>query len=478
MNAVTRKVLVIDDEPAIRDSLRLLLKAHFDVTTAEDGEKGLAAATESLPDLILLDVNMPVLDGMGTLKALREKNITAPVIMLTGAATVQLAVEAMKFGAADFLNKPFDIAALTTLIFSLLEKNSETTTSEKATNSSTETSPSLLSPVSTPPSVIGDRTIVGKSKLITEMLKTIDQVAVKDSTVLITGESGTGKELIAKRLHEKSRRSAKPFIALNCAAIPETLIESELFGHEKGSFTGAHETRLGQCELADGGTLFLDEIGELSLAMQVKFLRFLQEREFQRVGRSKPIAVDVRIICATNRNLEQMVEEKKFRQDLFYRINVIGLGSPSLKERYEDIPVLIEHFQDKLAKQYDNRRLTFSQEAIDELTSYQWSGNIRELENLVESLMALSPTDTILPEHLPAKIFERSANTSSSQSAFVGSLKFDDAERQFESEMILKALKRTNFVQTRAAELLGISRRILKYKMDKLGITEKLEELN
>lgn len=459
-----KKVLIVDDEPAIRDSLRLLLKANFDVETADDGEQALATVDSTEPDLILLDVHLPSIDGIDVLKAIRQRGLMMPVVMLTGAGTVQTAVEAMKVGAADFLNKPFDITALTELIFKLLDK--EPSSVQTPSRASSEPQQSKEDPV-----------IVGRSRLIEDVLKTIDQVAPKDTTVLVTGESGTGKELIARRLHEKSRRHGKPFIAINCAAIPETLIESELFGHEKGAFTNAYETRVGQIELADGGTLFLDEIGELGLAMQVKLLRFLQEREFVRVGRSKPISVDVRIICATNRQLEQMVQEKKFRQDLYYRINVIGIHAPALRERYEDIPLLLEHFQKKFATAYDGRSLQFTKEALDELTSYQWSGNIRELENFVESMLALAPADEIAPKDLPAKIFERVAAGGAHGSPFIGSLKFDDAERQFESEMIIKALKRTNFVQTRAAELLGISRRILKYKMDKLGITDKLESL-
>lgn len=465
MTESKKKILIVDDEPSIRDSLKLLLKSSFDVSAVEDGDIAITETETFQPDLVLLDVHMPRKDGIETLKALREKNLNLPIVMLTGANTVRTAVEAMKFGAYDYINKPFEIDQLTDLILSILDTSKSQMQSAGASKRS-------RSGASLPEADFGS--LVGRSAAMNDIYSKVKQVAERDTTVLITGESGTGKELIARRIHELSKRASGPFIPVNCAAIPETLIESELFGHEKGAFTSAIETRIGQCEMANGGTLFLDEIGELSLAMQVKLLRFLQEQEFYRVGRSKPIQVDVRIVTATNRNLEEMVKEKRFRQDLFYRINVIGVTLPPLRERYEDIEMLVEHFVRKYADTYDGRTLTFTPEAMGQLVAYDWPGNVRELENVIESLLALAPQDTITAEVLPKKISERSESSSKETKIFEGSLKFDEAERLFETDMIIKALKRTNFIQTRAAELLGISRRILKYKMDKLGITEQI----
>lgn len=458
-----KRILVVDDEPNIRESLQLLLKTNFDVAVAENGERALELVEQGAPDLILLDVLMPKLDGLSTLKALRERRIKTPVIMLTATSTVRTAVDAMKFGAADYLSKPFDVESLTSLIVSTLDADPGAIVPNRAKLAAAN--------------MVGDcGPLVGRCPAMTDVFQCITQIASKDATVLITGESGTGKELIAKRLHDLSSRKDGPFVAINCAAIPETLIESELFGHEKGAFTHAVEKRLGHFELADGGTLFLDEIGELSLPVQVKMLRFLQEQEFYRVGRSKPIRVNVRIITATNKNLEELIREKRFRQDLFYRINVINLKIPPLRDRYEDIPVLVEHFIKKFESAYGGKKLSFSDEAMRLLVEYDWPGNVRELENVVESIFVLSQQDLIGVEDLPRKLKQKADEGFSLRtSTAAGEVKFEEAERQFETDMILKALRKTNFVQTRAAELLGISRRILKYKMDKLGISDMPE---
>lgn len=457
-----KKVLIVDDEPAIRDSLRLLLSEEFDVSLAADGEVALSLLSDVSPDIVLLDVMMPKLDGIETLKKLRSQIGMTPVIMLSAVTTVRTAVQAMKFGAVDFISKPFEIAEIIKLIHTTLD------TSEIRTQ--------VLSEEKSMPRIEADfGPMVGKSEAMTHLFEKINQVAVRDTTVLITGESGTGKELIARRIHDISNRHSGPFIAINCAAIPETLIESELFGHEKGAFTHAVEKRLGHFELADGGTLFLDEIGELSLGVQVKMLRFLQEQEFYRVGRSKPIKVNVRIVAATNRNLEDLVREKKFREDLFYRVNVINLHVPPLRDRFDDVQNLIEFFLKRLQLVYKGKEIRIDDEAMAQLVSYEWPGNVRELENVVESLLALNSKPEIAFADLPAKIRERSVPVSAVSST--GPLAFEEAEKKFEADMILKALKRANFVQTRAAELLGISRRILKYKMDKLGINEKGENV-
>jgi two-component system response regulator AtoC len=463
MEGMRRKVLIVDDETGIRDSLRLLLQRTFEVSTAENGAEALKRVAADPPDLILLDLIMPELGGIETLKQLREERVQTPVIMLTGTTEVKSAVQAMKLGAIDYVNKPFDVEELTSIIIQSLEQGGS---SAQNLGGASEREPIIEADCGP---------MVGKSPLMRELFTRLGQIAARDTTVLISGESGTGKELVARQIHLQSKRSQGPFVAINCAAIPETLIESELFGHEKGAFTHAIERRIGHCELANGGTLFLDEIGELSPAVQVKLLRFLQEHEFFRIGRAKPIQVDVRIVTATNRNLEQLVESGKFRQDLLYRINVITLPLPALRDRFEDVPALIEHFSKKFAGRYGNRTLQFQPDALDTLRQYEWPGNVRELENVVESLLALSPTDTITDDDLPRKISVRTSSESTKSRVIDGGLKFEDAERLFEREMILKALRKTNNIQTRAAELLGISRRILKYKMDKLGITEELE---
>ena len=470
-----KKVLIVDDEPSIRDSLSLLLKSSFEVEASPDGKHALEQMDRFSPDLVLLDVMMPELDGIETLRQMRDRGIEVPVLMLTAVSTVKTAVQAMKFGATDYLSKPFDVTELTSLIVQTLDRSREVV-AEQENVSQAESSATIAGLAEAVPGDFG--CMVGRAPLIVGVFNKIEQVAAHDSSVLITGESGTGKELVAKELHERSPRAKGPFIAINCAAIPETLIEAELFGHEKGSFTHAFDRRVGQFELADNGTLFLDEIGELSLAMQVKLLRFLQAREFQRIGRPKPIKVNVRVITATNRNLEQMVKEGKFREDLFYRINVIGIEMPALRDRYEDIPCLIEHFSKKFAVAYGQRQLTFTPEAMSAMIEYGWPGNVRELENSIESLLALAPQDSVRKDDLPAKITRSKSESLPRETQIIsvpGVINFEEAERKFETEIILKALKKTNYVQTRAAELLGISRRILKYKMDKLGIIETPE---
>lgn len=466
MMEARKRVLIVDDEQGIRDSLRLLLKSNFDVHTAEDGQQALALIDDVNPDLILLDVLMPNLDGIATLKQLRERSVNIPVIMLTATNTVKTAVQAMKWGAVDYLSKPFEVEELTNLIVGTLSDREADQQKEAAKSEQASSEPSAdFGPM------------VGRSPVMLDLFQRISQVAERDTTVLITGESGTGKELVAKQIHNLSPRKNGPFIAINCAAIPETLIESELFGHERGAFTHAIERRIGHCELADGGTLFLDEIGELSLPVQVKMLRFLQEQEFYRVGRSKPIKVNVRIIAATNKNLEELIKQKTFRQDLFYRINVIGIGLPPLRDRYEDIPALIEHFTSSCSPMYGDKKIKLSPEAMELLVQYDWPGNVRELENVVESLMALCTKEDIEASDLPRKVRAKAHSAEPGRSAALmdEGLSFEEAEKRFETEMIVKALRKTNYVQTRAAELLGISRRILKYKMDKLGISDRPE---
>lgn len=466
-----RKILIVDDEPSICQSLSLILRANFDVSSAADGEEALGMCELELPDLILLDMKIPKMDGVEVMRRLKERASNVPIIVLTGGSTVKNIVHAIKNGAHDFINKPFDIEELKASISVILDGPSQVVEDEK------EPVPGPSRRASNIAADFGP--MVGRSSSMAAVFAMVEQVARRESTVLISGESGTGKELIARQLHERSPRRNGPFVAINCAAIPESLIESELFGHEKGAFTHAIERRLGQFELADRGTLFLDEIGELSLAVQVKLLRFLQEQEFYRVGRAKPIQINVRVITATNKHLEELIKAKTFRQDLFYRINVINIALPPLRDRVDDILGLTAHFIEKLSRAYGGRILTFSEEARVGLSSYAWPGNVRELENVVESLLALCPQDHVELAHLPIRLRNRSTDEVPTLTGGAApSLGFEEAERLFETEMILRALKRANFVQTRAAEMLGITRRILKYKMDKLRITDKGEVLN
>jgi two-component system, NtrC family, response regulator AtoC len=457
MSALRRRtILVVDDEPAIASSLRLLLQSHFDVLVAGTAADTFELVAKHPIDAMLLDVGLPDADGVEVLQQLRASNYSAPVIMLTGDNSAGTAVEAMKRGASDYVSKPFNIDALTNTLWRLFEDCAEVSVREvKRSETSAPTS------------------LIGSSPVMLALGEQIKKIASHQTTVLVTGESGTGKELVAREIHRLSSRSKQPFIAINCGAIPESLVESELFGHEKGSFTHAVETRLGYFEQADGGTIFLDEIGELTLAVQVKLLRFLQEQEFFRVGRSKPIKVDVRVIAATNRDLEEMVAAKQFRQDLFYRVHVVNLETPRLADRMGDIPKLLKHFQEQFAKRYGNRTLEFSTEALSAIESYGWPGNVRELENLTEQLLALAPDDVVNLVDLPPAIARSQQDMNVIKEVFQGSLNYQDAERRFETEIIVKALEKTNYVQTKAAELLGISRRILKYKMDKLGIAER-----
>jgi transcriptional regulator with GAF, ATPase, and Fis domain len=317
--------------------------------------------------------------------------------------------------------------------------------------------------------------MIGKGKGMREIFSLIKQIAPSKSTVLVMGESGTGKELVSRAIHYQSPRKDGPFVTINCAAIPETLIESELFGHERGAFTNAIERKLGRCEVAHQGTLFLDEIGELSLGTQAKILRFLEEKEFTRVGSSKTIKVDVRLITATNKDLTQQIKKGEFREDLFYRINVVPIVIPPLRERKEDIPLLVEYFIKKFNEENNKKVKGVSPEALDWMVRYEWPGNVRELENLLERMVALTPHEYILPSELPFSFLNAPKMHGLKESILKGKVSLLEAEEEFEKDLISDALNRANHVQSHAAELLGISRRILKYKMDKLGI-EQVEQ--
>ncbi|MDD2942626.1 MAG: sigma-54 dependent transcriptional regulator [bacterium] len=466
------KILVVDDDVSVRESLRLILERQYDVRVAEDAEEALkiifSPLGEFFPGLVVLDLMMPGVDGLACLEKIRGKFPEMPVIMMTASSAVQSAVKAMKLGAVDYLSKPYDVDELLSLIEETLSSGSVGRVAPAEVRIK-DISRSNLPPIE------GDfGCLVGRSGPMQELYARIDQIARHNTTVLITGDSGTGKELVARELHNRSPRHGKPFVALNCAAIPESLIESELFGHEKGAFTHALERRIGHFEQADGGTLFLDEIGELSLPVQVKMLRFLQEQEFHRVGRSKTISVDVRVIAATNRNLEECIRRGTFREDLYYRINVIALEMPTLAERRDDVPLLVEKFMHRLSPVYGGRKVTVAPEVMVLLSKYQWPGNVRELENVTESLLALTSADEIAVSDLPMRLRQGEVAASSpTETILAGNMNFEEAEKAFETEIILGALEKAGYVQTKAADILGISRRILKYKMDKLGIVDR-----
>jgi DNA-binding NtrC family response regulator len=451
-----KSILIVDDEVGARESIRMILKNDYEVFLAKNAEEAFFQIKEHSPDVILLDIILPDLDGLKVLEKIKQKEADSIVIMITATRTVKTAVEAMKLGAYDYVTKPFDADELGLIISralssQALEKEVKYLREEMDKN-------------------FGFENIIGKSKTIEDIFNVVRQIADSKSTVLIMGESGTGKELISRAIHYSSNRRNYPFITINCAAIPETLIESELFGHEKGAFTNAIEKKLGRFEIAHQGTLFLDEIGELSLATQAKILRFLEEKEFTRVGGSKTIKVDVRLITATNKDLPQLLKKGSFREDLYYRINVVPIVIPPLRERKEDIPLLLDHFIMKFNKENGKNVKGLSKEALELVLNYEWPGNVRELENLMERLIALTQKELIQADELPFSLVNGSKINGLREYILNGKVSFLKAEEEFERGIILDALKRTNYVQSHAAEMLGISRRILKYKMDKLGI--------
>ncbi len=448
-----RKILIVDDELSVRDSFRMIFKKEYLVVMAGNAAEASEKIQKEEPDLIFLDIVMPEKDGMEMLKEVRQNQPLTPVVMLTATKTVKTAVEAMKLGAYDYITKPFDVEELRLVAQKALESHDLKIANRRLQEEVEER--------------YRFDNIIGKSKEMREIYSTIRQIAEKNSTVLIHGESGTGKELVARAIHYNSLRKDKPFIAVNCAAIPETLIESELFGHEKGAFTDAQSRRIGHFEMAHQGTLFLDEVSELSLPTQAKILRSLQEREFVRVGGTKTISVDVRLVSATNKNLEELMARGNFRSDLYYRINVVPMTIPPLRKRKEDILLLTKHFLDKHA---GPEKKKISPEAMDILVAYDWPGNVRELENIIERIVVLTNVDTLGPHDLPPTLKNNSRVELIKHEVLEGRISFEDAERDFEKDIILEALKKSNYVQTKAADLLGISRRILKYKMDKYGI--------
>jgi len=447
------RILVVDDEPGVQESLRMLLKSEGDVTIAGDVDAALREVTLATPDLVLLDLVMPGRSGLELLAELSDRGVRAPVIVLTATNTVNAAVEAMKRGAADFITKPFELDALRIKVRRLIEKRELEEEVER-----------LRDEVEDRQQLGG---MVGRSDIMRTIFRTIERIAKAEATVLISGESGTGKELVARAIHDLSSRSEGPFVAVNCGAIPRELIESELFGHEKGAFTGATDRRIGRLESADGGTLFLDEIGELDPATQVKLLRALQERSFERVGSSTTTTVDLRIVTATNRDLVKEVAEGNFREDLYYRVNVVPVELPPLRERREDIRLLADTF---LARAGPEKKLTPA--ALGSLEGYNWPGNVRELENAIEHGLALCDGDTIDQQDLPISIGRTGQAEALREQWRQGERSFEETVVRFETEILRESLESHHWNQTRTANALGITRRVLKLKMDKLGIED------
>ncbi|HVF89167.1 MAG TPA: sigma-54 dependent transcriptional regulator [Blastocatellia bacterium] len=455
------KILVVDDERSMRELLELVLKRQgYSVHTAENGTRALELVRQNVYDLIISDVKMPDINGIELLERVREISPESMVVMITAFATVDTARRAFKLGAEDFYIKDagFDVEELKITIGKALEK-------KKLRQENTLLKRELRQRNSL-------ENIVGRSPQMQAVYQMIDIVAATTSTVLITGESGTGKELVARAIHSRSNRAAAPFVSINCGAFTETLLESELFGYMKGSFTGAVSNRKGLFEAAEGGTIFLDEIGETTPAMQVKMLRVLQERSIRRVGGVEEIPVDCRVVAATNRDLANMVEDGTFRNDLFYRISVIPIEMPPLRARRTDIPDLVQHFLEKYSNNAGRPKLGISEDAMRYLESYDWPGNVRELENTIERAVALEPTDVIMPERMPERILKYKPRNVMDVDLPDEGMDLEAYLAQLEKDYIIRALQRTGGNQTRAAEILNMSVRSLRHLLDKHKIRQ------
>lgn len=448
---MAKRVLIVDDEKNMRWVLGEALRAEgYEIVEASDGKEALEKVSESAPDLMVLDHKMPAPDGMEVLRRIRAKGMSFPIIMLTAHGNVQTAVEAMKAGATEYLTKPFDLEELKLVIEKALR------TSELAAEVER-----LRAEVGKQYDIEG---IVAGSPSMLSVLETVKKVAPTNATVMIYGESGTGKELIARAIHQLSDRAQRPFVSVSAGALPETLLESELFGYEKGAFTGAMQAKPGRFELANGGTIFLDEIGDISPAVQVKLLRVLQERVFERLGGTRSIEVDVRVVAATNRDLQELIAAGTFREDLYYRLNVVPITLPPLRERPEDIPRLIAHFLEKIGA--GNKRI--APEAMRALVDYKWPGNVRELENTVERIVFLSHGDEIGLEDLPAEI-RSGVVLQGGERCFVLPESGVNLE-EVEMDLIVQALERTGRNVPKAAKLLGLTTKTLEARMQRFGL--------
>jgi two-component system response regulator AtoC len=447
-------VLAVDDEPGVLEAYKVILEDTCEVRSALDGAAALKLLSREDIHLVLLDLRLPDMEGLEVLLRIKEMDEHIGVIVVTAIGDVKTAVRAMQAGASEYLVKPFDIESLQAGVSRTLERQA------------------LLKEVLYLRSEVEEYhafvDIVGRDEHMLEIFDLIGRVADSDATVLITGESGTGKELIARAIHQQSHRAQRPFVAVNCTAIPEQLIESELFGHERGAFTGAVQRRIGKFELAHTGTLFLDEIGSMRLDMQTKLLRALQEREIERVGGERTIKVDVRIVAATNADLRELVKEKAFRDDLYYRLNVIPVYVPPLRARREDIPLLVRYFLDKYNRQFNRHLRGFSLAAMEALQAYDWPGNVRELENIVERLVVISKHDTVQLRELPLDL--QSSHTPLIEQLDEQGYDLRKAVQQFEREYIRRVLEKTHWNQTAAARMLGIHRNTLLGKIEQLDL--------
>jgi DNA-binding NtrC family response regulator len=452
------RILIVDDEKVQREILEgFLVKQGYEATAAEDGQNALERFTSGAFDLVLTDYRMPGLDGIQLLREVRRLQPEAIVVIMTAYGTVGTAVSAMKEGAYDYLTKPIDLDELLLLI-QRVER--EVILGQENRELKEQLREKFKVDF-----------IVSASRRMEEALNLVGRVSQSSATVLILGESGTGKELIARAIHYSSPRADKPFVKVNCAALPENLLESELFGHEKGAFTGAVARRIGRFEQADQGSIFLDEIGDLSPSLQMKLLRVLQEKEFERVGSNQTMRSDVRVITATNRNLEEAIQKGTFREDLYYRLNVVTVSLPALRGRKEDIPLLVEHFLKKYNRENRKKVTSLSKEARDLLMRYDYPGNVRELENIIERAVVLCRGDTLSTQDLPLNLREGKTEVALGRDRETRSL--PDTLEEIERQLIFKALEKSGGVQTKAAEELGISERVLRYKMKKYRISEK-----
>ena len=447
-------VLIVDDEQNIVDFLEEALKEEYLIIKGKNGKEAIKKVQEFYPDVVLMDYKMPGMDGMEAFLKIKEIDKDIPVILMTAYGTSQVAIQAMKAGAYDYVTKPLDLEEIRVTLKKAIELKK---LSEK-----------IKTKDNFPDTEFVIEGLIGKSQNMQDVYKLIGKASSSDVTVLILGESGTGKELVAKSIYMNSERRDKPFVTVNCAAIPEGLLESELFGHEKGSFTDAKERHIGKFEQAKDGTIFLDEIGDMSLTLQAKILRVLQEKTFERVGGRETIFTNARIIAATNKDLEKLVNEKKFREDLYYRLNVFSITLPPLRDRKEDIPDLVEYFIFKYSHKYQKIVTGVAPDAMESLINYSWPGNVRELENAIAHAIVVSHGQIILKEHLPQNIIGNKTKEDTSKIINVkdeGVVPLNDLIAKVEKDMIIKALKSTNGNKSKAARLLGISRKSLFNKI-------------
>jgi two-component system response regulator AtoC len=455
---IPKRILIVDDEESFRHMLSVILKKEkYEVETASNGEEGLEKIIDSSFDQILCDIRMPHMDGLEFLKEIQKRKTDNTIIMMSAYGTVDTAIEAMKLGAYDYISKPFKPDEIILTLKKAEEREQFRKEIERLRNEVKKE--------------FSFENIVSKNKKMKDIFEVIKKVAQYKSTVLIMGESGTGKELVARALHYNSDRFKCPFVPVNCGAIPENLLESELFGHVKGAFTDAIRTKKGLFEEADGGTLFLDEIGELPTQLQVKLLRVLQEEEIRKIGDSKSIQIDVRIIAATAKNLVKEVNEGRFRDDLFYRLNVLPIHIPPLRERKDDIPLLVNHFISKYNASMNKNIIGISSKALEALCDHKWSGNVRELENVIERAIVLVDRDSIELENLPVGI-QTLKNEISLESITEEEYSIKKASKFIEVNLIKKALKKTKGNHAQAARLLEISHRALLYKIKEYGVIE------